>query len=463
MNSSSGVLLLFSVGIFATFGCRSDLRDSNPDTEFHLPEYPQRSGDPQAGLNYLLYGDYLGSGIPTELFERYYGLDNRNLLGREGEGAFIPSSFTLFEAPNGVEVVGGINCFGCHASFVDGAYHIGIGNTFSNFTEDSTTTYQAITGIIGAEYGYDSPEWEAFKHLGQASAVIGPQIVTPFIGVNPAFALEEAAVSRRDPETLTWQDAAVFDVSESPLASDVPPWWHVQKKNALYYNAVGRGDMAKLMMQICVVGVWDAQHAAEIERHFPDVLAYLNSIEPPVYPHAINPTLKTEGKHVFSRNCSGCHGTYEENESYPNLLIPLDVIDTDPALANHYVDNPGFLAWLQDSWFAKGDHPAVFTGELGYVAPPLDGIWATAPYFHNGSVPNLLGVLDSTQRPAQWTRSFNSSELDFESMGWPYTEEADGKRTYDTRIDGYGNQGHTFGDELSVTERKAVLEYLKSL
>ena len=94
--------------------------------------------------------------------------------------------------------------------------------------------------------------------------MIGPQIVTPFMGVNPAFALEEAAVSRRDPVTLEWQDEAVFSVTNSPLASDVPPWWHVQKKNALYYNAVGRGDMAKLIMQICVVGVWDSDHAAEI-------------------------------------------------------------------------------------------------------------------------------------------------------------------------------------------------------
>ena len=443
--------------------CKSDKLDSGEAHNQALPSYPQRAGDSAAGLEYLLYGDYLGSGIPTEIFRRYFGNDNRNLLNREGDSATIPSAFTLFEAPNGVEVVGGINCFGCHASYVNGTYMVGVGNAFSDFTEDSTSLYQGVSGIIGAEYGYESPEWEAFKHLGQAATVIGPQIVTPFAGVNPAFALEEAAVSRRDPETLLWQEDVVFDVSNAPLASDVPPWWHVQKKNALYYNAVGRGDMAKLIMQICVVGVWDADHAAQIETHFPDVLAYLNSLEPPPYPEAIDVSLSRSGEDIFNAQCSACHGTYGENESYPNLLIPLDVVGTDPAIARYYIDEPAFLEWLQASWFAGGEYPAVFEGEPGYIAPPLDGIWATAPYFHNGSVPNLAAVLDSSLRPNLWTRDFGSSELDFELMGWPYSELDEGTATYNTQLTGYGNQGHTFGDSLSDAERSALLEYLKTL
>ena len=457
------MLLILGCASFTMSGCQGKSNDSAVESSGVLPSYPQRAGDPTEGLNYLLYGDYLGSGIPTEIFRRYFGTDNQNLLNREGENGSIPSAFTLFEAPNGVEVVGGINCFGCHASFVNGEFIVGLGNTFSDYTEDSTNLYQGVSGIIGAEYGYESPEWDAFRHLGQAAAVIGPQIVTPFMGINPAFALEEAAVSHREPDTLIWQEEPVFSVTNSPLASDVPPWWHVQKKNALYYNAVGRGDMAKLIMQICVVGVWDAEHAAEIDRHFPDVLAYLNGLEPPIYPGPIDSQMRSEGEAIFNAQCSRCHGTYGDVETYPNLLVPLDVVGTDPALARSYIDEPEFLQWLQDSWFAQGEHPAVFEGELGYIAPPLDGIWATAPYFHNGSVPNLAAVLDSSVRPAKWTRNFGSSELDFERMGWPYTETEEGVRTYNTALSGYGNQGHTFGDGLTETQRQAVLEYLKSL
>ena len=37
------------------------------------------------------------------------------------------------------------------------------------------------------------------------------------------------------------------------------------------------------------------------------------------------------------------------------------------------------------------------------------------------------------------------------------------KRVYDTQQPGYGNQGHTYGDSLSSEERRALLEYIKTL
>ena len=40
----------------------------------------------------------------------------------------------------------------------------------------------------------------------------------------------------------------------------------------------------------------------------------------------------------------------------------------------------------------------------GYVAPPLEGIWASAPYLHNGSVPTLWHLLHNDSRPAAWKR-----------------------------------------------------------
>ena len=65
------------------------------------------------------------------------------------------------------------------------------------------------------------------------------------------------------------------------------------------------------------------------------------------------------------------------------FLIPLDVVGTDPLLASSYLDEPEFIEWLQDSWFAQGDYPAIFEGELGYIALPLMGYGLlTADYFH---------------------------------------------------------------------------------
>ena len=102
---------------------------------------------------------------------------------------------------------------------------------------------------------------------------------------------------------------------------------------------------------------------------------------------------------------------------------------------------------------------------MAYIAPPLDGVWATAPYFHNGSVPKLSMVIDSSTRPTYWRRPFDSRAYDLKDPGWRHTTP-DGPvdtNTYDTTQRGYGNQGHTFGDDLTDEERRALLEYLKTL
>ena len=123
-------------------------------------------------------------------------------------------------------------------------------------------------------------------------------------------------------------------------------------------------------------------------------------------------------------------------------------------------------------WFLD-DMPAITT--QGYQAPPLDGIWATAPYFHNGSVPTLQQVLKSDSRPAFFTRSFRTGEDDYDSVrvGWKYAElkglpnihlhPHESRKYYDTRQPGRSNRGHTYGDHLSEAERTAVVEYLKTL
>jgi hypothetical protein len=107
------------------------------------------------------------------------------------------------------------------------------------------------------------------------------------------------------------------------------------------------------------------------------------------------------------------------------------------------------------------------------VAPPLDGVWATAPYLHNDSVPSIAALLDSSQRPRYWRHVLEPREYDTATLGWRHEALGHGKygaagedearRIYDTSLPGYGNGGHTFGDVLSERERAAVIEYLKTL
>ena len=100
-------------------------------------------------------------------------------------------------------------------------------------------------------------------------------------------------------------------------------------------------------------------------------------------------------------------------------------------------------------------------------------MWATGPFLHNGSVPNIALVLDSTKRPTYWRRlDFDSTHFDETNLGWPYLElgyghdeAADDERKfiYDTTQFAHDNGGHTFGDHLTDDERNAVIEYLKTL
>ena len=109
----------------------------------------------------------------------------------------------------------------------------------------------------------------------------------------------------------------------------------------------------------------------------------------------------------------------------------------------------------------------------GYIAPPLDGVWATAPYLHNGSVPDLRSLLDSRLRPDFWQHRVNPRTYDPTVLGWEYellrhdksaVGEPNAKaRVYDPTLPGYGNDGHLFGDGLTDAERTAVIEYLKTL
>jgi hypothetical protein len=211
--------------------------------------------------------------------------------------------------------------------------------------------------------------------------------------------------------------------------------------------------------------------------YFADIHVYLESLEPPSWPWAVDEALVAEGEALFECSCAGCHGTYSSDpqaETYPNLLLPLDVIGTDSAVADASASSDGSaVPWFNASWYGQWTQLMPADPYPGYMAPPLDGIWATPPFFHNGSVPSLELVLDSTARPTYWRRAtYDSSDYDQTELGWRYqvldhgqdtASEMERKHIYDTTIFAHGNAGHTFGDHLTDTERAAVLEYLKTI
>jgi hypothetical protein len=104
-----------------------------------------------------------------------------------------------------------------------------------------------------------------------------------------------------------------------------------------------------------------------------------------------------------------------------------------------------------------------------YKARSLNGIWATAPYLHNGSVPTLYDLLlpkkrdtdpkDGEYRPDQFqvgSREFDPDKVGLKSSGY-------NGFTFDTSRRGNSNAGHNYGTELDKEKRLDLLEYLKTL
>lgn len=426
------------------------------------------AGDAEAGRRYLLHGDYIGAGIPLKLWRQLNPVAPARELDRPEVDPSVGDDLNQYVTHRGVEVVSGVNCLGCHASRFRGELVIGMGNSLRDWPP-VRRSYAGLRILGDLAYRKGSPESLTLQEFLRGAEALEGKAWVPARGLNPAFRFEEVAAAHRDPADLSWREQPGYAYSPEGVWSDVPAWWNVRKKQSLYYNGMGRGDPARLIQQIGVVMITDARDAERTLPRMQDVLAYIRTLKPPRHPGPIDEALRLAGERIFNDRCADCHGTYGAHETYPNKLIPLEKIGTDPVYAERLRSSP-LHDWFNKSWFAR-DGAAYADVKLAYIAPPLDGVWCTAPYFHNGSVPSLETVLDSRKRPARWRRSFSEDDYDVDSPGWRFEElppiaPEDGppaREDYDTSTRGCGNGGHTFGDDLTDEERRALIEYLKTL
>jgi Cytochrome c len=343
----------------------------------------------------------------------------------------------------------GIDCLTCHGGSLMGKSVVGLGN--------SSLDIQAV--------------FEEFAAAADMPAAL-PFPFTHARGTNEAGAFSVYLLGMRD-DDLNLRPVGFRDLGlKADSCEDVPAWWLLRKKKTMYHTGSTDARSVRSLMQFLMHPLAPSGDFPKHEPAFRDLREYLLALRPPAYPFPVDKLLAAEGKVVFAANCTKCHGTYGDEWTYPNKVIPLADIGTDPARAANI--GPKFRAAYNASWFAREGPTGYPIGDpVGYQAPPLDGVWATAPYLHNGSVPTLAALLDSSLRPAAYTRSYRTGEADYDSanVGWKFTPvkpgEAQpgytGRRVYDTTRPGRGNGGHTYGDSLGPQERRAVIEYLKTL
>ncbi len=384
-----------------------------------------------------------------------------------GRDSDLPYYLSEFETPRGVSVVAP-NCLICHAGTIDGELVLGLGTLTIDFgafaAQMAAFDNSVLDQLVVALRLSEDEAFELRKFYTRMQAV-APYVQADTVGVNAADNLAAILFAHRDRHTLEWYDEPLLEPPpQAVVPVDVPPWWRMAHKSSMFYTGSGRGDHSRIMMGASTLCVDDVEVARAIDVHMPDVAAWVKSLEAPEYPYDVDADAAARGELVFQANCAQCHGTYGDDAFYPNLLVHGTVVGTDTTL----VVGAGQLADRFQAWFNEGFYGEVSRLEVtrGYVAPPLDGIWATAPFLHNGSIPTLEALLNSPLRPVYWTWSFNTSDYDKRALGWNYQvrEGKNGDRNvYDTTAVGYTNVGHTFGDALSDAERADLLEYLKTL
>ena len=383
-----------------------------------------------------------------EAFRAYYGLhsapypNNGLPMGlREAPGLFGRKALAS-------------DCLLCHGGSIFGKSYVGLPNT--------SLDMEALFADLVAADGL--PRKTPFRF-------------TTVRGTSEAGSMSVFLMEMRYPDLKL--RAPRLDLGLRPnLCEDAPAWWHLHKKKTMYHTGGADARSVRSLMQFMMSPFNGPGVFPQEEATFADIREYLLSLRPPKYPLPIDRELAEKGEKIFGKTCARCHGTYGEKWTYPNRIVPLEEIGTDPTRYRGISEE--FGRYYNESWFTQ-EKPGWLVDEYaaqpspGYQAPPLDGIWATAPYFHNGSAPTLADVLNSKARPKIFSRSFRTEPEAYDpvKVGWkvqvlergadPRLPALERRKIYDTTQPGRGNGGHTFGDKLTDDERKAVIEYLKGI
>ena len=290
----------------------------------------------------------------------------------------------------------------------------------------------------------------------------------------------------------------------------IPPIWNVDKYAWLHWNANTNSVIQRSIGEAIGVG---ATLNLETDATSVDIVNQIKieeqvrKLTPPKWPAEIfgqPDTNKVEkGRGIFLANCAGCHApkqldekglvvfrlsTLEEAGTDPNDATNFDrpVYNSDDSTVSFAAESKDLLTRLQakaKANMSKEDQDLMdklearqtpvkwrdtmkATGGPVYPARPLEGIWATAPYLHNGSVPTLYHLLlPAAQRP----KKFPVGQKDFDpvNVGFAIDPAKITPQTaltlfeMDTTLPGNLNTGHEWGTQLPEGDRLALIEYLK--
>lgn len=435
----------------------------------------------------------------------------------EGEGVYeIPfkdgirpehaMGLTLIETRRGTGFT--ISCAQCHSGELFGKTILGLTNRFPRANQFFEKGLKAAKLVNPSIFQWSSEatdgETEMFARALHSAQFV--QAKSPVqIGLDTSLAQVALSLARRAPDAYASRVTPVVARQErlSTFVADSKPavWWNVKYKNRwlsdgsvlsgnpiltnLLWNEIGRGtDLHKLES-------WMDQNAQEIRELTSAVFASQAPRWTDFFPaESFDIESAKRGEKLFVQTCARCHGTYEKAWNSPDASFlspaqrlmttrvlyhehtPVIDVGTDPS---RYVGMSS-LEKLNDLEISRRNGIRI-ERQKGYVPPPLVGIWARWPYFHNNSVPSLCAVLTPTeQRPYHyWAREAREPGVDFDMdcNGYPLTDRPRGvprEYEFDTRRPGSSNRGHDRGifikdgvEIFSPADKRDLIRFLQTL
>lgn len=430
-----------------------------------------------------------------------------NLIPDMGELENFPMGVSIFHK-NSASPSMTFSCAACHSANLFGTKILGMTNRFPKANETFILGKKALLTstplIFNLLVGPSPIDMETYKKSRNAIKYV--EVKSPrAVGLDTSLAQVGLSLALRAQDEnstrIPGKRARPNPLEYIPADSKPAVWWNLKYKtkwlsdasidsgNPIHtnflWNEIGRGvDLEKLNQ-------WLDSNNQKVK----DLTAYVFQTQAPRYnnffPRKIEIAKAMRGEKLFLKSCSSCHGIYEKAWVDEELTYS-EKLETTKIWyhSKTKIKNVG-----TDSYRYKGMN--YFSGDLnrlriskkigtvvipkkGYVPPPLVGIWARWPYFHNNSVPTLYDVITpETKRPKSYIATpAIDKEIDFDALknGYPAASDIrdEFKKNkdymYDTRKIGLSNKGHTKMlldqngvEKFNNTQKLEIIEFLKTL
>ncbi|MDY7094511.1 MAG: cytochrome c [Acidobacteriota bacterium] len=255
-------------------------------------------------------------------------------------------------------------------------------------------------------------------------------------------------------------------IAELTAASDFPSLWNQKPREGMDLHWDGNNSSLMERNLSASLGAGVTPVTIDHER-LTRVREWVYELPPPEYPFPIDRDLVSRGEAIYRVHCVACHADHRFKEGIVTgdrvgKVEKLADVGTDPYRLSSYTE---VFAANQYTLYPDSEYRFThFKKTDGYANQPLDGIWARAPYLHNGSVPTLRALLDPPEeRPTVFYRGYDVFDQD--DVGFVWNVRREGSREYfryDTRLPSNSNSGHQWGTDLPDADKAAIVEYMKT-